>query len=176
DHPRRARRTEAARVLAPARCEPTETRRADLGRALAEHFAAEALRRHGATGDYNAALVRVALGELDAARADLRRAIEREPRFGPAYVQLAEVERARGDDATAERTLRDGLARLPDDAALHYALGLALTRAGRRADASAELASAAELAPDEPLYAYAHALAVVAADESAGLAALEAVT
>ena len=56
----------------------------------------------------------------------------------PAYVNLADLYRAAQREPDVRRVLEEGLAAVPDDAALHYALGLALVRAqrsGRRADA-----------------------------------------
>ncbi len=175
DHELRALRLEAARVLAPARELLGSARRADLDAALAEYFAAEERQKHGAAGWYNTALVHAALGDPAAAIAELERALERDPLFAPAYVNLAELERLRGRPEQGERVLRDGLERLPEDASLHYALGLALVRGGRLAEATAELAAAAAHAPSEPLYAYAHALAVAEEDSAEAAPLLEAV-
>lgn len=173
DHELRALRVQAARVLAPARELLTDARRADLDAAIAEYFAVEERQKHGAAGFYNSALLRASAGETSAAIEDLQRALERDPLFAPAYVNLADLERQRGRDAEGERVLREGIDRLPEDASLRYALALNLVRAGRRTEATEELAAAAALAADEPLYGYAHALAVAADEPQAATGMLE---
>ena len=83
-----------------------------------------------------------------------------DPMFAPAYVAMAQLRAAQGRDADGERVLRDGLARLPDDAQLHHALGLNLVRQHRANDAVAELARAAQLDPGVARYAYVYAVAL----------------
>jgi Flp pilus assembly protein TadD len=56
--------------------------------------------------------------------------------------------------------LHEGLAVVPEDAALHHALGLLLVREKRLSEAVVELARAAQLNPDHPRYAYVQALAL----------------
>jgi Flp pilus assembly protein TadD len=48
-----------------------------------------------------------------------------------------------------------------EDAELHLALGLNLVRQGRNAEALAETARAAEIAPENPRYAYVHGIALI---------------
>jgi Flp pilus assembly protein TadD len=56
--------------------------------------------------------------------------------------------------------LREGLAASPNDAGLHYALGLAMIRQKRYPDALSELRQAAALAPDNAQNAYVYAVAL----------------
>lgn len=56
--------------------------------------------------------------------------------------------------------MRTALARLPDNADLHHALGLNLVRQGRVSDALPELARSAALDPSNPRYAFVHAVAL----------------
>lgn len=56
--------------------------------------------------------------------------------------------------------LRTGLEVAPDNASLHHALGLLLIRQKRLDDAVAELSRAAELASNDPRYAYVYAVAL----------------
>jgi Tfp pilus assembly protein PilF len=100
------------------------------------------------------------LGDQDGAKAGYERAIRLQPSFMPTYVNLADLYRAQGRDADAERTLRAALAREPATADVRHALGLTLVREKRLPDAIVELAKAATLAPDVPRYAYAYALAL----------------
>jgi Flp pilus assembly protein TadD len=54
--------------------------------------------------------------------------------------------------------LRAAIAASPQDAGLHHALGLALTRLKRREEALGELRRAAELDPGQARYAYVYAV------------------
>src|SRR5262249_61836546 len=80
------------------------------------------------------------------------------PRSGPAAIYLAALYRQLGRDADGETVLRATIAASPQDAGLHHALGLALTRLKRREEALGELRRAAELDPDRTRYAYVYAV------------------
>jgi Flp pilus assembly protein TadD len=71
--------------------------------------------------------------------------------------------------------LRAALATSPQDAGLHHALGLALTRLKRRKEALEELRRAAELDPERARYAYVYAVGLHSAgDVDAAMATLKA--
>ena len=99
-------------------------------------------------------------GDVPRGAAELESAIALHPHFPRAYVDLADVQRAEGDESRAEATLRQGLSRLPRDATLHHALGLALVRMGRNDDAVTELAQAARLDPGNARFAYVYGVAL----------------
>jgi predicted CXXCH cytochrome family protein len=122
-----------------------------------------------ATQRYNAdrAEARVNLGTFYANRGDVARAedeikaaIRLEPLFIPAYVNLADLYRARGRDPDGERILREGLKIASKSAVLHHALGLALVRMKRIDDALGELERAATLEPGNARFAYVYAVAL----------------
>jgi tetratricopeptide (TPR) repeat protein/formate-dependent nitrite reductase cytochrome c552 subunit len=116
-----------------------------------------------------------AIGNAAGGEVELRSAIRLDPRFVPAYINLADVYRGIGRDAEGERLLRAGLSRAPESAVLHYALGLVLTRMNRSDSALHEFARAASFEPGSARFAYAHALALNAAGRaSAAIAVLEA--
>jgi tetratricopeptide (TPR) repeat protein len=94
------------------------------------------------------------------AETELRAAIALEPRFVPAYVNLADLYRAEQREPDVRSVLEDGLKVVPDDASLHYALGLALVRARRQADALPHLERAAARAPENPRFVYTYAVAL----------------
>jgi tetratricopeptide (TPR) repeat protein len=99
------------------------------------------------------------LGRHDEAAAEYRAALHLAPKYTPAYVNLSDLQRESGNEGQAERTLREGLGVVPDDAMLHHALGLSLARSGRTAEALDELKRASDLSPETRLsYAYAVAL------------------
>ena len=61
--------------------------------------------------------------------------------------------------------LRAALAASPQNAGLHHALGLALTRLKRREESLGELRRAAELDPDRTRYAYVYAVGLHSAGQ-----------
>jgi predicted CXXCH cytochrome family protein len=159
DDPVRAVRMEAARLLAGAPRERlTEVQRGALDRAYAEYVAAERFNADRPESHLNLALVFAAQRRVAEAEAEMRTALEVDPRFVPAAVNLADLYRATGRDPDGERVLRDLLARDPRSAPAHHALGLLLVRQKRQADALRELETAARLAPDSSRYAYVYAV------------------
>jgi tetratricopeptide (TPR) repeat protein len=154
-------RIQAARVviLVPAQLwDPSD--RARLERPLAEYRAAQAENADRPEAHLNLAVLAIALGEPELARAEYETALRLGPWFVPAYVNLADLHRQTKRDDEAERVLRTGLAQVGDSAELSHALGLTLVRQGRNPDAIAELARAAELAPESPRYAYVYGIAL----------------
>jgi Tfp pilus assembly protein PilF len=101
---------------------------------------------------------RLAEGDDAGAERAFRDALEIDPDWVPAYANLADLLRATERDPEAEAVLRAGLARQPNAAALHYALGLWLVRHQQRDAALTELGRAAALAPGEARFALAHAV------------------
>ena len=104
---------------------------------------------HIALGDFEAAM-----GNPELARGHYAAALTMDPAFVPARLNYADALRRFGDEAGAEKLLRDGLTRHPASAELHHSLGLLLVRTERAEDGLAELHRAAELAPDNPRIAY----------------------
>lgn len=98
-------------------------------------------------------------GDYASAEAEYRAALQLDARFAPAWANLADMFRARGREADAEATLRDGLARSPADPTLHHALGLSLVRQQRKEEALRELRRATELDPDNARFRYVYEVA-----------------
>jgi spermidine synthase len=78
-----------------------------------------------------------------------QRALELEAGEAEASLRLAELERAAGDDAAAEKTLRAGLQRAKEDAALTAAAARLLLDGGRAAEAMPLLEPAMAKAPND---------------------------
>lgn len=159
-------RLEAERVLRgvpPELQKPVD--RAAVARVQQEYV--EVLRLHADRPESwtNLGLLEASRGNAERARAAYARAIEIEPRFVPASVNLADLYRALDRDAEGERALRDALRGVPDSADLHHALGLTLVRLGRRPEAASELSRAALLAPDVPRYAFVYAVSLHSAGD-----------
>jgi Flp pilus assembly protein TadD len=100
------------------------------------------------------------LGQSAEAEAEDRVALALSPRFVPAWIQLAEVERLTGQEGKADSVLRAGLAANPGAADLHHALGLSLIRQRNYPMALEELGTALRLAPDNARYAFVYAVAL----------------
>ena len=152
-------RISAARALAdvpPELWRPAD--RSALGEALAEYRAAQLVHADRPEARVSLGSLHALFGELEAARREYEAALLLAPWFVPAYVNLADLERAAGRDPEAEVLLRRALDLAPDLAEPHYALGLALVRLKRHAEALPELERAAALAPGEPRYAFTWAL------------------
>jgi Flp pilus assembly protein TadD len=157
----RAIRMEAARLLAPVAPQAiAQERVAAFDAALAEYEAAQRENADRPEGHLNLGTLYLSQRRFEQAETEYRTALEIDPHFVPAYVNLADLQRERGGDAAAEQTLREGLSKTPDNASLHHALGLALIRQRRYADALSELARAARAAPDDPRYAFVYGVAL----------------
>ncbi|MEM8644517.1 MAG: tetratricopeptide repeat protein [Pseudomonadota bacterium] len=96
--------------------------------------------------------------EFDEAETAYQTALELSPHFTPAAVNLADLYRAQGRDASGVRVLRQAVQRSPNDGGLHHALGLALVRQNNSEEAIASLARAAELEPNRARYVYVYAV------------------
>lgn len=121
----------------------------------AERFNAERPESHSNLGSLHAAR-----GQFEEAAAEHRKALSIDATYFPAAVNLADLHRLGGNDAEAERTLRDALVRSPGAAALHHSLGLVLQRQGRKEEAVVSLGEGASRAPEVARFAYVHAVAL----------------
>lgn len=158
--PAKAVRLEVANVLSQVPVGQLPAREAAaLATLFEEMLAVERLYLDRPESHYNIGNHLANQGDAIGAERAYRAALARDPTFVPAYANLAELQRASGSESLAIATLRRGLEAVPDAAALHYGLGLALHRQGDAAGALAELAAAAKLGADDPNYAYGFALA-----------------
>jgi tetratricopeptide (TPR) repeat protein len=159
--PVRAVRIEAAHALVgPAEAGLQADDRARFDRALAEYIAAQTYNADRPDGRGRLAALNAARGNTEGAIAEYRKAIELDPTYVQAYANLADLYRARGIESEAEAVLRSGLAKVPNAAALHHALGLAFARQKRTADALKALDAASRLDRANARYAYVYAVAL----------------
>ncbi|HET9952508.1 MAG TPA: tetratricopeptide repeat protein [Candidatus Eisenbacteria bacterium] len=156
----RAVRMEAARLLAPTTATLSARQSKRLGAVLAEFEAAQTENADRPEANANLGNLYSSLGDTARAEAAYRRAIAVDSRFVPAFVNLADLRRAGGREADAERVLREGLRSAPGASVLHEALGLALVRQGRKREALAEFAAAVKAAPDDARHAYVYAVSL----------------
>ena len=108
----------------------------------------------------NIGLIHVDQGQFDRAEAAYRTALDLQPDFTQAAVNLADLYRIQGREGEGEKTLRQALALDPPNAAAHHALGLWLIRQKRLPEALTALAEAARLSGDNPRYGYVYAVAL----------------
>jgi tetratricopeptide (TPR) repeat protein len=134
--------------------------RAVLADAVAEYREAQRANADRPDAHLNLGLLHTQFGELEQARAAYEKALGLDPRFLPAYANLADLYRMLGRDEEGERWLRQGLEIAPDRADVHHALGLLLVRQRRMPEALEALRRAAELDAQGSHYAYVYALAL----------------
>jgi Flp pilus assembly protein TadD len=108
------------------------------------------------------------------AEAAYRRAIARNRFHLPAYLKLADLLQARERDDESERLLLEALDVVPDDAEVHHTLGIVLGRVEKVRAALEHLATAVELRPSNPRYAFVYGAALYyIGDSERSLAVLE---
>ena len=171
--PLRALRIEAAKLLLPARSELSERRQADLDRALNEYLDSQDFNSERGEGLLSLGNTFVQMDNLAEAEDTMRAAINNEPYFTAAYVNLADMYRQTGRENEAEILLRSAIENNPQNPAGYFALGLSLVRSGQAREAIEMLDNAATLAPNEPYYHYVTGIALNSNGETeAGLAKL----
>ena len=159
--PSRLVRIEAARVLAPIRPETLDqASRAAYERAAADFVAVQRTNDDRPEARTNLGTYFATRGRVTAAETELRAALALDPTFVPAYVNLADLYRAEQREPDVRRVLAEGLTTAPDDASLHYSLGLALVRAQRTTEALTHFARAAARAPDNARFVYTYAVSL----------------
>ncbi len=159
--PVRAVRIETARVLASVEQQLlTPEQQTAFAAAILELFAAEMSDAERPESHLNLGLLETNLHHLSEAETHYQTALRLDPNFTPALVNLADLDRMRGQNQEGTGLLRKAMAIDPDNAEIRYALGLALVREHNYADALPELRRAAELAPGNARYAYVYAIAL----------------
>ena len=157
----RAVRIEAARVLATIPAGDLDDRqRLLLEQGIEEFIASQLASADRPEAQTNLGNLYTQRGQWQQAEHAYRTAIELNPAYTPAWVNLADFYRGRQDEAAADKTLREAIAGMPGVADLHYALGLSLIRQQQASAAVAELQQAATLNPDNPRYIYVYAVAL----------------
>jgi len=168
DDPVRSVRFEAARILAslpPGTLDPADAAR--LAKILEVYREAQQADADRAEAHMRLAGLDLRQGKLGQAEAEFKLAIEREPEFIPAYVNLADLYRVRSMEPEAESILREALVRSPGQADVLHALGLVLIRMKRIDEAVVELDRAAAARPESARYQYVLAAALNETGDSA---------
>lgn len=161
-------RIEVARLLAPL----TGGRLPEQYRTQLEPVIEEYVQSLNATGErpeshLNLGLLYVSQRKFVEAENAYLHAIDLDPTFVPAYVNLADLYRSQGRDNDGEKILRNAIAKVPESSDVHHALGLLLVRKKNLDDALESLSRATKLAPDNTRYAYVYAVALESAGRTA---------
>ena len=133
--------------------------RAALKDATTEYLEAQAFNADRGEGLVDLAHVAMLAGDLRHAEENLHEALQVDPTFTPAYVNLADLHRSQHREEAAEAILRRGLERAADHSAIEFALGLSLVRLGRHDEALGHLERAYRLRPEVTRFGYVYAVA-----------------
>ncbi len=152
-------RAEAARVLAPLEDLPPEAS-ADFDAALADFVNTQLANADQAGAHLGLGVFRMNRGRLIDAERSFRKALEIDPMFLPAFMNLADVLRERKKDEEGEKVLDASLVLWPRNADLTHALGLLYARTDRQDLAVETLRRAAALDPTSPRFVYAYGIAL----------------
>jgi Flp pilus assembly protein TadD len=98
--------------------------------------------------------------EFETAEQAYREALQLDPDFVMAYINLADLFRLIHRDNQGLSVLQQGLIRLPDAADLHHSLGLLQVRLKNTDEALKSLERAVKLAPNQPRFNYVYAMAL----------------
>jgi len=159
--PVRAVRIETVRVLAGVdQRSLTPEQQTAFAAATLELFGAEMIDADRPEAYLNLGLLETRLHHPSEAENQYQTALRLDPNFTPALVNLADLDRMRGQNQEGADLLRKAMAIDPDNADIRHALGLALVRQHNYAEAIPELRHASELAPDNVRYAYVYAIAL----------------
>jgi predicted CXXCH cytochrome family protein len=159
--PVRAVRVEAARALSRVAPQalPSEQRSAFAG-AYEELVASELADEDRPEAHLNLGLLDTRQTRPADAEVEYKTALRLDPKFVPALMNLADLDRMRGMDAQGAELLRKAMSVEPKNADVMHSLALFLVRQHNYADAVPLLRQAAELAPDNVRYAYVYAIAL----------------
>lgn len=130
-----------------------------LKNATTEYLEARAFNTDRGDGLIDLAHVAALAGDFKHAEDNLREALEIDPTFSAAYVNLADLYRSQQRDEDAEAILRGGLDAAADRAAVEFALGLTLVRLKRYDEAMTHLKHAHSMRPETIRFGYVYAVA-----------------
>ena len=161
-------RLEAVLALAPAPMDQLGPEWGAIFQSAVDEFReAQALSADLPAAHLNLAILADRLGELDAAEAHYRTALEHDTGFLPARFNLATLLNRRRRNVEAESVLRAGLELAPQEGELHYSLGLLLAEMQRPEEAADSLVRAAARMPGNARVSYNAGLALQGVDRDA---------
>ena len=154
-------RIEAARALADSREQlSNENLKAQFDQALDEYITAQYASAERPEAHTNLGTLHASMLRIDLAQREFEQAIAIDPSFIPAYINLADLYRARGLDGQGKRYLETAIEKRPDAGSAHHALGLLYVRQKKLKDALSSLKIAVELESQNTRYKYVYAVAL----------------
>ena len=154
-------RMEAARILAPIDqdgLEPEDQEK--LHHALQEYIDGQLFNSERPESQVNLGNLYHSMNDSLKAEKAFRQALKLQPKFVPAWINLAQFYSVLNREKDALQTLQMGLEKIPDSADIHHAVGLAQVRFKLLSEAVVSLEKAALLAPENAYYYYVYGIAV----------------
>jgi Flp pilus assembly protein TadD len=159
--PLRSLRALAASVLAAAAPQsPTVGRQDGFDLAAGEYLTSLGWNADDPAAQVNLGNFYSTRNQAELAEHAYREALQLDPDWLTAYINLADHLRLNNRDNEGERILKEGLQRLPESAELHHSLGLLAIRQKNIPQALNYLRRAIELAPGQSRFSYVYAVAL----------------
>ncbi len=159
-------RIEAARALADSHERISdENVKTQFDQALDEYITAQHSNAERPEAHTNLGTLHASMQRIDLAQREYEQAIAIDPSFIPAYINLADLYRARGLDGQGKRYLETAIEKRPDAGSVHHALGLLYVRQKKLNDALSSFKKAVELEPQNIRYKYVYAVALDSTDQ-----------
>ncbi|MBF8268515.1 MAG: uncharacterized protein HW386_224 [Gammaproteobacteria bacterium] len=161
DDPVKTVRLNAVRLLARFynKSMPQQQKRR-LDAVLQEFIDAQLENSDRAYANVNLGNIYVDLQRYDMAESAYNRALRLERNFLPAYINMAELHRIRGQETQAESVLRQAIELNPQAALLYHVLGLALVRQNKHPEAISYLGKATILEPKDARFELVYGIAL----------------
>ncbi|GMQ48926.1 multiheme c-type cytochrome [Vibrio sp. 10N] len=166
-------RAEAAGALAQYWRELNPLQKEQLKDPLQDYINIQQYNADRGFGRTNLGNLYAAQGKAQQAITEYQGAIAIEPYFENSYINLADLYRTQGDEASAEKTLALGMKNQPKSAAIHYSAALTKLRKGDKASASQLLARTTELEATNPQYWFVYGLSMETVNVNTAVDALD---
>ena len=167
EDPVKSVRIEAARVLAGmVNTRLAQSESGNLHTAINEYIEAQTVNSDRGFAHTNLGNLFSDMQEYDKAEQAYRTALEIEPGFVPAWINLADLYRRINREPEAESVLRSALRTNDSSALLYHALGLSLIRQKKYPDGIRNLERAARTDPDHPQFTLFYAIALNSTGDS----------
>jgi tetratricopeptide (TPR) repeat protein len=161
DPVRSLRALAAAALAGVSRSTLPPQEQADYASASSDYLKSLALNADDPAAQVNRGNFHTARNEFEKAENAYREALQLDPDFVTAYINLADLFRLTQRDDKGQAVLEQGLTRLPNSAELHHSLGLLQARRNNTEQALESLARAARLAPGQARFSYVYAAALI---------------
>lgn len=159
-------RMEAGRLLAAIPQGQLSTKdKTQLKKVQQEYLKAQLFNAERPEFQVNLGLYYFQQGKVEASEQAYQKAIQLQDQFIPAYLGLAQLyvqadQGTHNPELRAQTILKEGIARLPENASLHHTLGLSLIRSNQPQKALAELEISANLDRVNRRYQFVYAIAL----------------